>query len=118
VTLVRAWRPAAFIWASRAYAARRATRASMKCRNVNERISAAVRRSAIRSVSIHFLRWLSASAKFVMYPIRAARTAAQPPGSSASSSSTSRMGWSTATTSAAETIPAAPVTQSSTFVTT
>ena len=90
----------------------------MKCRKVKERISAAVTRSAIRSVRIHFLRWLSASAKFVMYPILAARTAAQPPGSSASSNSTSRTGWSTATTNAAETIPATPVTQSSTLVTT
>jgi hypothetical protein len=90
----------------------------MKCRKVKERISAAVCRSAIRSVKIHFLRWLSASAKFVMYSILAARTAAQPPGSSASSNSTSRTGWSTATTNAAETIPATPVTQSSTLVTT
>ena len=64
----------------------------MKCRIVKERISAAVRRSAIRSLRIHFLRLLSTSANLVMYPIRAARTAAQPPGSSAASSSTSSMG--------------------------
>jgi hypothetical protein len=89
----------------------------MKCRKVNDRISAAVRRSAIRSASIHLRRRLSASAKSVMYPIRAARTAAQPPGSSAISSSTSRIGWSTATTSAAVMIPAAPVTQSRTLLT-
>ena len=90
----------------------------MKSRSVNDRTSAAVRRSASRSARIHFLRMLSTSAKFVTYPIRADRTAAQPPGSSASSSSTSSTGWSTATTNAAETIPATPVTQLSTLVST
>jgi hypothetical protein len=61
---------------------------------------------------------LGGGPELVRYSMRAERTAAQPPGSSARTSSASSTGCSTATTDAAATIPTAAVTQSSTLLTT
>lgn len=85
---------------------------------VKERTSAAVRRSASSSVTIHLRRRVGIRARSVVWPMRAARTAAQASGRTASSSRGSSTGCSTPSTPATAAMPTALVSTSTVWLTT